>query len=192
MSALKFAHFPTVSFVPFQVPVTQVLFPCRWHVLTYCCSHALLQCHHLTNSAWLLSRFHCIIHDLPKCQDTVNKMTIMTSSFSRYLLNISSQLISRVKCTCWWLSGTREVAFVRRLPFNLTVGCSDQEAQWELLKHMASGATQSEWACNRQSCNFRSLNCNIHMLMGLKSKLCSDSCFLRPHIKKNFIWTLAK
>lgn len=69
------------------------LFPsrCQWlrfyfHAMTdeliYCCScsHALLQRYCLTKSAWLLPRFHYIVHDLPKCQDTLNKMTITTSS----------------------------------------------------------------------------------------------------------------
>lgn len=147
MSPLKFAHYPTMSFVPFQIPMIQVLFPCRWHMFIYCCScsHALLQCYCLSNSAWLLPRFHYTGHDLLKCQNTVNKMTTTTSlSFSLYLLNISSQLISRVNYTCCWPSRTREVAAFRWLPFNLTVTCSDQEAQWELLKYVASGATQNE------------------------------------------------
>lgn len=51
-------------------------------VLTYCysCSHSLLQCYCLSNSACVLPRFCYFVHDLPKCQDTVNKMTITTSS----------------------------------------------------------------------------------------------------------------
>lgn len=74
MSALKFTHFPTVSSFPSRSQWLRFYFHADDR-----CAHLLLQCSCLINSAWVLPRFYYFVHDPPKCQDTVNKMTTTTS-----------------------------------------------------------------------------------------------------------------